>query len=77
MAQIMNALKQSSALNWRKYGKPLDHLDLTEIKALWLHSGCDKPIWRIKSYRQTAWRTMDKVSWHSAWDSDQEQSQEK
>ena len=26
MAQMSNALKKTSALNWRKYGKPLDHL---------------------------------------------------
>ena len=25
MAQMSNALKKTSALNWRKYGKPLDH----------------------------------------------------
>ena len=59
MAQIMNALKQSSDLNWRKYGKPLGYLGLTDIKHLWLHSGCDKSIWRIWPYRQTALRIMD------------------
>ena len=26
MAQIRNALKKTSDLSWRKYGKPLDHL---------------------------------------------------
>ena len=28
-AQIMNFLLPNSDLNWRKYGKPLDHLDMT------------------------------------------------
>ena len=34
VAQIMNALLQKSDLNWRKYGKPLDHPGMTEIKYL-------------------------------------------
>ena len=29
MAQIMNCLLPNSDLNWRKYGKPLDNLDMT------------------------------------------------
>ena len=29
MAQIMNSLLQDSDLNWRKYGKPLDHSGTT------------------------------------------------
>ena len=28
-AQIMNPLLPNSDLNWRKYEKPLDHLDMT------------------------------------------------
>ena len=34
MTQIMNSLLQKSDLSWRKYGKPLDHSAMTEIKAL-------------------------------------------
>ena len=41
-AQIMNALKWSSDLNWGKYEKPPHHWGLTESKSLWLHSGDDK-----------------------------------
>ena len=29
VAQIMNSLLLNSDLNWRKWGKPLDHLDMT------------------------------------------------
>ena len=29
VAHIMNSLLQNSDLNWRKYGKPLDHLGMT------------------------------------------------
>ena len=29
VAQIMNSLLQNSDLNWRKWGKPLDHLGMT------------------------------------------------
>ena len=29
VAQIMNSLLQDSDLNWRKYGKPLDHSGTT------------------------------------------------
>ena len=29
VAQIMNSLVPNSDLNWRKYGKPLDHLGMT------------------------------------------------
>ena len=29
VAQIMNSLLQNSDLNWRKQGKPLDHLGMT------------------------------------------------
>ena len=29
VAQIMNSLLQSSVLNWRKKGKPLDHPGMT------------------------------------------------
>ena len=31
-AQIMNSLLPNSALNWRKWGKPLDHSRMTKIK---------------------------------------------
>ena len=34
VAQIINALLQNSDLNWRKYGKSLDHSDMTYIKFL-------------------------------------------
>ena len=29
VAQIMNSLLSNSDLNWRKWGKPLDHLGMT------------------------------------------------
>ena len=29
VAQIMNSLLLNSDLNWRKWGKPLDHSDMT------------------------------------------------
>ena len=29
VAQIMNSLLQNPALNWRKWGKPLDHSGMT------------------------------------------------
>ena len=29
VAQIMNSLLPNSDLNWRKWGKPLDHLGMT------------------------------------------------
>ena len=29
VAQIMNSLLENSDLNWRKYGKTLDHSDMT------------------------------------------------
>ena len=29
VAQTMNSLFPNSDLNWRKYGKPLDHSDMT------------------------------------------------
>ena len=29
VAQIMNSLLQNSDINWRNYGKPLDHLGMT------------------------------------------------
>ena len=29
VAQTMNSLLQNSDINWRKYGKPLDHLSTT------------------------------------------------
>ena len=29
VAPIMNSLLPNSDLNWRKYGKPLDHPDMT------------------------------------------------
>ena len=34
MAQFMNSFLKNSDLNWRKYGKPLDHSDITYIKSL-------------------------------------------
>ena len=34
VAQIMNSLLPTSDLNWRKYGKPLDHSGMTWIKSL-------------------------------------------
>ena len=34
MAQIMNSLLPNSDLNWKKYGKSLEHLGMTEIKSL-------------------------------------------
>ena len=34
VAQIMNSLLPNSDLNWRKWGKPLDHSGLTWIKSL-------------------------------------------
>ena len=32
VAQIMNSLLPNSDLNWRKYGKPLNHSGMTYIK---------------------------------------------
>ena len=29
VAQVMNSLLPNSDLNWRKWGKPLDHLGMT------------------------------------------------
>ena len=34
VAQIMNSLLPNSDLNWRKWGKPLDHSGMTYIKFL-------------------------------------------
>ena len=34
VAQIMNSLLPNSDLNWRKWGKPLDHSGMTYIKSL-------------------------------------------
>ena len=34
VVQIMNTLLPNSELNWRKYGKPLDHSGMTNIKSL-------------------------------------------
>ena len=34
VAQIMNSLLPNSDLNWRKWGKPLDHSGMTQIKFL-------------------------------------------
>ena len=34
VAQIMNSLLPNSDLNWRKWGKPLDHSGMTQIKSL-------------------------------------------
>ena len=41
MAQIMNSLLQNLELNWRKYGKPLDHSGM-KSNPLWLYSGSEK-----------------------------------
>ena len=42
-----------------------------------LYSGSDKWIQGIRSDRQSAWRTMDRGSWHFTGGSDQDHSQEK
>ena len=34
VAQIMNSLLPNSDLNWRKWGKPLDHSDMTKVIGL-------------------------------------------
>ena len=34
VAQIMNSILPNSDLSWRKWGKPLDHSDMTSIKSL-------------------------------------------
>ena len=34
VAQIMNSLLPNSDLNWRKWGKPLDHSGMTSVKSL-------------------------------------------
>ena len=34
VAHIMNSLLPNSDLNWRKYGKPLDHSGMTLLKSI-------------------------------------------
>ena len=36
VTQIMNSLLPNSDLNWRKWGKPLDHSDLNETAYYWV-----------------------------------------
>ena len=42
MVNIMSYLLENSDLNWRKYGKPLDHSAWPKSNSLWLYSGSDK-----------------------------------
>ena len=51
VAQIMNSLLPNSDLNWRKWGKPLDHSGMTKSNPLQLYSGSDKQIQGIWSDR--------------------------
>ena len=39
LALIMNSLLPNSDLNWRKWGKPLDHFGMIKSNPLWLYSG--------------------------------------
>ena len=43
VAQILNFLLQNSGLNWRKYGNPLDHSDMSLIKFIF-------SFWKSYSY---------------------------
>ena len=43
VAQILNFLLQNSGLNWRKYGNPLDHSDMSLIKFIF-------SLWKSYSY---------------------------
>ena len=42
VAQIKNSLLPNWDLNWRKWGKALDHPGMTQIKQFWLYSGSEK-----------------------------------
>ena len=42
LAQIMSSLLSNSDLNWKKWGKPLDHSVWPKSNPLWLCSGGDK-----------------------------------
>ena len=59
VAQIMNSLLPNSDLNWRKWGKPLEHLGMTKIKTLQLYSKSDKQIQGIRSDRVPEERWME------------------
>ena len=76
VAQIMNSLLPNSDLHWQKQGKPLDHSGMTEIKSLMIIQWK----WEIDSRDwiwQSAWRTMDRGSWHCSGGRDQDHPQEK
>ena len=47
LAQIMNSLLQNSDLNWRKYGNPLEHSDMSLIKFIF------SSLWKPYSYLKT------------------------
>ena len=42
VAQIMNSLLPNSDLNWRKWGKPLNHSGMPKSNPLWIYSGREK-----------------------------------
>ena len=44
VARIMNSLLPNSDLNWRKWGKPLDHSGMIKSNPFWLYSGSEKQI---------------------------------
>ena len=45
---------------------------LPKLNPLWLYSGNDKKIQGVRSDRQSAWRTIDRGSWHCTAGSDQD-----
>ena len=47
VAQILNFLLQNSDLNWRKYGNPLEHSDMSLIKFIF------SSLWKPYSYLKT------------------------
>ena len=76
VAQIMNSLLPNSHLNWRKWGKPLDHFryDLNQIPYDYTvevrnrFKGLDLIV--------SAWWTTDGGLWHCTGDRDQDHPQE-
>ena len=76
VAQIMNSLLPNSHLNWRKWGKPLDHFryDLNQIPYDYTVEVRNR--FKGLDLIDSAWWTMDGGSWHCTGDRDQDHPQE-
>ena len=74
----MNTLLQIWDLYWRKQGKPLDHSKSNVLNQIPYNYTVEiTNTFKGLDLRQSAWKTMDRGSWHCAGGSDQDHLQEK